>query len=502
MLGWLADFFRLVWGLLYWNTRKSWFQLRRGRARCPCQSPSDSGRALETNCEACIQWDQPARFRRVCPLLVQTSYGLRCSANTADVRPFWGRAFGYYGGALLSIYLTAAIGVFVFLRAVGYPVSILHITWPGLWYRVPQTQGWFFFERSNRAFAEGKTKEGLMYLANSYEFDPSNYAVGLTLAKNYQTGNPHSSDQIFLKLAQDHPAERNSTLWEWSRALLARGDFDRIAILARDQTLADPAHAYAWIRALLFATKQTGDDASLRALLANDSAAARPWHQLLETELLIRTGQTAAARTALVQSWPEDAPLFTYYYRASALTALGQTFDALDILGRSSGRLDYEATITLTLDAYAAAGTTRLLRREIDGLLVQRLNLPVIKILCAHLIRWPNPEIFALLHEAVVRDQIAMNTETAGIWFSLMCTAGVVGDQTQLHAIASLLKQASNTPFFALNAVEAFFRGETAIRRITTLLPVLPVPLEIDYALIERYPGPLRVPPADLSGPR
>ena len=490
MLGWLADLFRLCWGLLYWNTRKSWFRLRRGRARCPCQSPSDSGRAFETGCDACVAWDKPSRFRRVCPLLVDTKDGLRCSANTADVRPFWSRLLSYYGGALLALYLAGALVVFVFLRTIGYPVSIVHVTWPGLWYRVPQARSWFYFDRSTRAFAEGKTAEGLLYLSNAYEFDPSNYAAGLTLAKNYQSARPHVSDQIFLKLLHDHPAQNGGTLQEWFRALLARGDFDKITDIARTETLGDPAHAQVWMRALLFATHQTGDDTALRTLLADPSAAARPWHQLIEAELLVRANRRREARAALVGTWPADAPPFTFYYRASTLTALGETFDALDVLGRAAGRLDYEAVVTLTLDAYAAAGAQHLLRHEIDSLLAAKLNLPVIKILCAHLIRRPDPEIFAQLCDKVQSDQIPLNTESAGIWFSLLCTAGVVGDADRLHTFAVMLKQASNSPFLALSTVEAFFRGDAATQRITTLLPILPLPLEIDYALIDRYPGP------------
>jgi hypothetical protein len=127
VLGWCADFFRLWWGLLYWNTRKTWFRIRRGRSVVPCQNLSDSGRAFETQCEACLTWNRPRRFRRVCPLLVDTPDGLRCSANTPDVRPFWLRAFGLYGGGLASIYLVAVLGVFISLRLIGYPVSILHV---------------------------------------------------------------------------------------------------------------------------------------------------------------------------------------------------------------------------------------------------------------------------------------------------------------------------------------------------------------------------------------
>jgi hypothetical protein len=58
------------------------------------------------------------------------------------------------------------------------------------------------------------------------------------------------------------------------------------------------------------------------------------------------------------------------------------------------------------------------------------------------------------------------------------------------------LKQASTTPFTALSLVESFFLGETAEKRITSFLPILPLPLEINYALIERYPGATRPAPA------
>ncbi|MSU22741.1 MAG: hypothetical protein EXS32_02845 [Opitutus sp.] len=492
MLGRLADFFRLVWGLPYWNTRKAWFQLRHGRSRCPCQNPSDSGRAFETHCDACLHWDRPVRFVRVCPLLIQTKNGLRCAANTADVRPFWGQLVRYYGGTLAALYLAGALGVFVFLRIVGYPVSIVHVTWPGLWYRVPQARSWFYAEKSQRAFAAGQTSEGLLYLATAYEFDPANYGLGLTLAKNYQAGQPRASDQIFQRLRRDHRAQRDLTAQELFRALLARGDFDKIAELTHDEALADPTHANVWMRALLFATRQTRDDAPLHALLADQSPAASPWHQLIEIELLVRADRRREARAALDRLWPASAPAFTLFYRITLLTALGDTLAAQDLLVRDSGRLDLEARRTLRLEALAAAGATQLLQREIDALLGPRLTLALIKDLCAHLIRRPNQEIFAQLCAKVERDQLALNTESAGIWFTLLCTAGAIGDHTRLHAFVVSLKQASNTPFLALNAIESFFRSDRTTRRATGFLPILP--LEINYALIERFSGPARTP--------
>ncbi len=495
VLGQLADFFRLWWGLVYWNTRKSWFQLRRGRSPCPCQSPSDSGRAYETHCEACTLWAKPARFRRVCPLLVETKEGLRCSADTAQVRPFWGRALGYYGSAALGVYLAGVLAVFVFLRTIGYPVSILHVGLPPLWHRVGQARSWFFHDRATKAFAEGKTAEGLLYLANAYEFDPQNYTAGISLAKNFQAGQPARSDHVFEKLMRDHPDKRSATAQDWFRALLARGSFEKIVPLARGELLTSAAHGGVWLRALLFATRQTGNDAPLRDVLEQSSPLTLPWRPVIETELLLRAGRTAEARAAIERPWAEDAPAFTVFYRVQALLELREPLRAVDLLEQHRGRLDGEARATLLLDIYAQLGS-RHLQQHVERILAPRLNAPTAKTLCAHLIRHPNPQIFQQLWQKLTRETLPLDSDTAGAWFSLLCAAGAVGDRDRLHDLTTRLKHASNTPFVALSLVEAFFRGETAERRITTFLPILPLPLDVTYALIERYAPPVAATPA------
>jgi hypothetical protein len=491
VIGWCTDLFRLFWGLLYWNTRKAWFRARRGRSACPCQSLSDSGRAYETQCEACTSWHRPWRFRRVCPLLVQTKDGLRCSANTADVRPFWRRTGAYYGGSALALYSIGVLGVFIFLRTVGYPVSIIHVGLPPLWHKVGQARGWFFLERSNRAFLEGRTGEGLLYLANSYEFDPTNFAAGLSLAKHFQVGQPGRSDEVFARLMRDHPDQQNVTAQEWFRALLARGNFKKINELAREQILSDTKHAAVWVRVLLVSTRQAADSAPLHALVADPAPAAPIWRPLFETELLVRSGRPDAAKARLMQAWPlDERTRFTLFYRVNALIDLGDTFAALDLLNSHLGVLDDEADITLRLSAFAVAGSSKGLREQVDKLLGRRLtpaNLSIGKILCAQLIRHPDAEIFDRLWQKVEREQMPLTTETVGLWFSLMCAAGAVDDRARLHELTGRLKQASKTPFHALNIVEAFFRGETPERRINYLLPILPLPLEVTYALLERY---------------
>lgn len=445
---------------------------------------------MESQCDACVGWNKPARFRRVCPLLVATPAGLRCSVDAHEVRPFWAIAVRYYGGVALGVYAVAVLTVFMFLRTVGYPVSIVHVGLPPLWHKVGQARGWFFLERSNRAFAAGQTTEGLLYLANAYEFDPANYAAGLTLAKNYQAAQPALSNAVFERLLRDHPDKAAATAQDWYRALLARGDFDRIIELAREQVRLGGAHANAWMRGLLFACRHARDDAALRELLADQAPAVAPWHPLLETELLLRAGRTAAARAALERPWPA-APPFALYYRIESLIDLHEPMAALDWLARESKALGGDAEATLRLEAYAKAGAKKLWQAVVDALLAPRLDPPRLVILCAHLIRHPDPALFDRLYAKLEHEPLALDNETAGVWFALLCTAGAIDHRVRLHELAQQLQHASKTPFVALRLVEAFFRGETPERRVTTFLPIMPLPLEVTYALIDRYSLPL-----------
>ena len=501
MIGWLADFFRLVWGLFYWNTRKSWFQLRGRRGRSPCQNPSDSGRALETQCEACLQWDRPARFARVCPLLVSTPRGLRCSVNTPDVRPFWGRVFRYVGSALLGLYLVGAMGVFIFLRTIGYPINILHVAWPGLWYRVPQARSAYFFDQGNRAFAAGHIREGLLYFDNAYKFDPANYLAGLALARNYQTTQPAISDAIFQRLYREHPVQRAATAQDWFRALLARGDFNQVIALASHEFIADPPRASPWMRALVFSTRQLRDPAALHTLLARTDAPVTPWRPLLETELLLQTGETSSARANLLRAWPLASPAYAYYYQIENLLALGETYDAFDQLGRSVGHLDDETALSLRLAAYARAGLKSQLAYEFNTLLSRPLSPPVIKLLSAHLINYPDPELFRNFYTKFERANLPLTTENAGSHFSVLCVAGVHRDRARIDDELLRLKSLASASLLRLNLVADFFNNESAAQRIATFLPILPVPLEVTYALLDRYPGTSRPLPASRRAP-
>ena len=493
--GWLADFFRFAWGLLYWNTRKSWFRWRRGRVACPCQSPSDSGRAFETQCEASMSWNEQLRFRRVCPLLVKTENGLRCSANTADVRPFWGRTFGYYGGTAATIYLVLVLGTFAFLRTVGYPVSVLHVMWPGSWHRITEVRGWYFMNRAEKAFAAGQPAEGMLYLTNAYQFDPHNYRIAIAFAQKTQLSSPVLADQVYQRLLAQFPSERAATAQLWFRALLARGDFSQIEKLAADQILGDSPDAPVWMRALIFASRQTGSTDALERIRDDSAAGAAPWHQVMQCELLLRAQETAQARALLERRW-DDAPAYAWFYQVSALIELGDAYTGLDLLESYGRTLDDIARATLHLRAYAAADARQSLERYVDLILSTPLGSPAITLLSAHLIRYPSPAVLDRFYRKFIDARIPLTGDTLGLYLSVYAAVGAGKDIEKMRTIADMIRAESGGSPQILEVVRLFFLGESGQARAAGLLGTLPTPMEVHYALLEKYPGKRRGPAA------
>jgi hypothetical protein len=490
--GWFSDFFRLIWALVYWNSRKTYFRLRRGRVPCPCQSISDSGRAYESMCEACSLWERPARFRAVCPLLVSTPQGLRCSVNAQDVRPFWGRAAGLAGGGLATAYLLATIGLFVGLRVIGYPVSYFAVAWPPAWSRINEARGEYFLRKGVTALAENNIKEALLSLSYAYTIAPNNYDVGFALASLRQLANPSFSDQLYARLLAQHPAHNDQTADAWHRALLARGDYEQLIRLDLAQLIGPGRdHIGYWMQSLLFAARQTGDASPLRQLLVDHPELAPQWKKVLETAMLVRTGHANQAVPLLRQAWPEASHPFVPFYQADTLIELGAPQAALALVDAYGARVRDDERYRLRLDAYAALGWQSVRANDVDLLLAGTPSPAVIELIGAHLVRYPNQ---ALLDRVFVRLQespLALTKENHHAFATLFCAAGAVGDISKMHAMVTSLKRITGTYFVSLTAFEDFFSESGRHRRaIETLVPSLPLPIDVTYALLARYSAP------------
>lgn len=489
MIGPVADALQLAWGYIYWNVRKTRFRLGRGKVPCPCQSPSDSGRAMETRCDPSLLLNQPGRFRHVCPLLKQDAEGRwRCSVDTPDVRPFWLRAFTTFALSLALCYALGAAGVWGLLRWRGYPVSYVDVAWPGAWSRFHVTQSHYFAEKANRALARGDFDEALMSLSVAYERDPTNYTLGRQFARFIQVAQPGLADRVYGRLAHDHPDRLPETLAAWYESLLWRADFKTIVARCREALSIDPAHASAWLNALVFALRREPDINAVRELAsATDSAAARVVFSL---ELQSLT-DPASVRSALLKAPPDNAPPYLAFYRPKRLIELGYAQDAITVMNRAPGALPARDQIALRLEAESALGWRSLIRNDCEALLSSSLNVSTAELLSAFFIRHPDAELFGLVFDAFKARPPASLDEAYRAWAGLLCAAGANGDFPRFREAGAQMKKLSGAEYRSLNQVEAFFHGESASSRIESYLPAMqPIPLEVTYALLERYYRP------------
>ena len=485
--GWMGDTARFAWALVALNLRKTVFRLRRGRGRCPCQDPSDSGRAYETGCDAVTHWHSPARFRRVCPLLRQGSDGAwRCSVDTAGVRPFWGRAAGYGAGAAVAAYLAATLAIFGFLRVVGYPVRYESVAWPRAWHEIREARGRYFFTKAEAALRGNRPGPALMWLAQSYELDPANYSAGRILAQIWEAGGPEYSNRLYRRLMHDHPEERSATAQAWFAALLAHGDFAAIESLSGEQLGVDPAHATAWLNAFLFANRRTGHLAILEETAAN-ALLPLSFRQICGWEIALRAGGREEARQLLAQPLPNaEATPYLVYYRTERLLDAGFPGEALSELNRYRDRMTARDQTSLALDIYQALGWQAFLCDQVDRLLADSPGAPLVELLSAHLIRHPDRVLLAKVCVAVDRRPLPADGQENAAYLSLFCAAGAAGDWGQMDRIAARLQPTAGPRYPALSGMEMYFRTYYRSNPLEQYLAILPaLPIEVDYALFD-----------------
>lgn len=486
-MGWLLDFFRLAWGFLYWNLRKTVYH-RNWTRRCPCQHPSDSGLAQETACAAVLYWNKPARFRRLCPLLERSAGGeWRCSVNRAEVRPFWGRAFAFYGTSVVTLYLLAALGVFVFLRGVGYGVTLAGVVWPPAWSKFTVIRTGFFLEKYHAATQAGDVQAAMMSLSTAYDLQPENYAAGFQLAKLWQVTQPGLSNQTYRRLLDDHPGEAETTAQNWFRALLARGDFPGIERLASERIRAAPDRSGAWLSAFLFANARTRDAAARQALAAGASLPANAAF-LLRLADDMQTQPAENARPRLLAAAAEAGDALAFYQVCRELIARGFAQDALGWIDRRDSLLSSRDITSLRLDALARLGWHTTLQSEVESLLINPPTPVVVELLSAHLIRHPDAAVRDLVFARVEQTPLPDTQAGYSAYLSLFCAAGAGQDEARLRWSAGRIKTVLRGDFRSLDALAATFLDANRSRRIENYLPALqPLPLEVSYALFEHY---------------
>lgn len=490
VLGWILDLFRILWGFLFWNSRKTLFRIRRGRGVCPCQNRSDSGKAGKTGCEPSLHFEKPVRFRTVCPLLKPNDEGLlMCSVDTKDVRPFWGRVFLSGLVAALVIYAAGVVTVFGVMRQVGYPVTITMIGWPPAWSNLDKARSAYFLKNAQTAFQRSDISETVMSLSLAYDYDPENYDAGFFLARLWQAGRPEVSNHIYQRLILNHPERRTETAQAWLRSLLPRAGYIWIERLATSALQFSDDHASAWLHALLFANTRTQNAETITNLLASPDSLTPGVEIVLRLEETIRHSPPSRSGEILSRPVPADAPVFAIYYQIRRLIDLGFPVEALNLLNCFEDRFSDRDRVALQLRAFADAEFERSYVGLFDRLTRLAPSPTQFDIIAAHLISHPNASLYRQAKSRLKPDEIEAANSRLSATMALFCMAGAHGDTAYQLELAKQMRELTQSRFAILDAAIAVMsQDEEAQIRIEHILPSLqPMSLDLTYAILERY---------------
>lgn len=491
MTGWIADFFRFWWALFYWNTRKTWFRLHGAhRDSCPCQNFSDSGHALDSRCIAVELWQKPARFRRVCPLLTETKEGWRCGVDAERVRPFWGRATGYFGASLLILYLLGTIAVYAVLHAVSYEVSYTSVAWPPYWSELRGSQEKLHATRAQRALAEGNFKAAILSLQTVCQLNPRNYGAGITLASLVQAaGQPSIAEYIYARLMHDVPEQRTATAQIWIRPLLARGDYAQIKLLATAMLSEDSNRREAWLHVLLFAARQTHDQEVLRALLKSEHGLPDWCVELIGIEQLLLENRLAEATAHLDRIHVRPVISYIPTYQVDRLLRLNLPEQAGRLLDAYGDRVPADEAAFLRLRAYRAQKWTSLLEPAYDTLLSYPMTTRLGTLFCAHLLEQPERVLLARFLDRFLQQGPALSNETLPLYHAAYLAAMSGGETIRAKKIAEAISHFTTSEVRTLRTLGGLLQSGAPSQQIAQIMPLVPLPLEAVYAIHLRPPA-------------
>ena len=491
MIGWLGDFFRFWWGLFYWNIRKSWFRVRGAhRDDCPCQNVSDSGLALDTRCDAVIFWQNPGRFRRVCPLLKETPDGWRCSVEAEGVRPFWGRAGLYALGALLACYLAGTLAAYAALRTAGYDLGYLVVAWPPRWPELRNSQERLYAVRAQQALEKGNYQEAILSLEMVCQLNPRNYSAGIALAGLTQVAaNPYIAEHIYERLMRDVPEHRIQTAQIWFRTLLGRGAYDRIMPLAAAMLSEDPEQRGAWLNALLFAARQIHEAGFLAGVLQQNPSLPDWCTEIIGLEQALLEGRLEGVLPRLTRVYRQPPANYLPYYQIDRLLHYRRADEANTLLNAYGNRLPPDEAAFLRLRIYQSKQWGSLVATEYDNLLQFPMAPRIAAQFCAYLLAYPEPGAVARYYEDFAQHGPPLTNDSVALYQANYLVLALAGDTTRAEVVRKQIAKLTNSDARVLRGLAELLRANKPDPRLSRILPLVPLPTEVLFAILERQPA-------------
>ncbi|MCC5023492.1 MAG: hypothetical protein J6386_12225 [Candidatus Synoicihabitans palmerolidicus] len=359
---------------------------------------------------------------------------------------------------------------------------------PSNWYQINLARAEYFMGKAEKAYQTGDLNEAVIALSMAYEYDPTNYDAGLSLAKLWQAGRADLSNHLYERLMLEHPAEQPRTAQTWLRALLLRADYSAIEVLAARAIEFDPEFVPAWIHELLFSNERSGNTPLLTRILQSGADFPPGVREVLTLETEIRARPGNYARNLLGHPPPADVPSFVVYYQLRRLIGLGNPDKALELLQSLSTRLSDRDGIALKLKAFSADLSRRAeYARLFEQVLALEPSMSQIKVICAHLIASPDPTLYNRVKQRIDLMRLPTPGEQITGLMGLFSLSAAHKDLPHMSQLASILRQETGSKFNALNGAEAMIRDPERVRIDMVLSTLQPMSLDLIYAMLERF---------------
>ncbi|MBC8041751.1 MAG: hypothetical protein H7Y06_14505, partial [Opitutaceae bacterium] len=307
-----------------------------------------------------------------------------------------------------------------------------------------------------------------------------------------QITQPLYSNQIYRRLIQDHPDQAAVTAQVWFRALLARGDFEGVEVLASDRILHSPENSGPWINAFLFANRRTSGTTIRASLVADPSLPPSARWLLTLADDLAKLTAPSEIRERLLAAAANAGDGLSFYHVCRELITRGFPQEALESMDRRAGLLGQRDIIPLRLNALAALGWSSTLQNEVKNLLFAPPTPVLIELLSAHLIRHPDATVRTLVFDRVEQSPPPADPAAYSAHLALFCAAGAGRDIDRMNWTARRINTSLGGGFRGLDALGASLVDGERGRRLENYLPGLqPLSLEVTYALFDHY-APVR----------
>jgi hypothetical protein len=180
------------------------------------------------------------------------------------------------------------------------------------------------------------------------------------------------------------------------------------------------------------------------------------------------------------------------YYQVDRLLRHGYPDEALKLLNAYGARVAPDEAAFLFLRLYHAKDWRALYDTEIGTVLQLPLSPRVTAQFCAHLIRNPDPGFLAEFGDKFVGEGPSLSAETLPLYHATYLAAALAGDQERAGKILAQINRFTGADSRVLRGLAELLATGQADARLTRMLPLVPLPIEVVYAALERSWAPAK----------